>query len=102
MTYTAIYVTFPKKDVAEEIIEKLLHEKLIACSNVFPIKSMYWWKQKINKDDEFVGLLKTSFANVEKVETRIKDLHPFEVPCIMRLDVSANKEYEDWVNHEVQ
>ncbi|MCB9358332.1 divalent-cation tolerance protein CutA [Candidatus Woesearchaeota archaeon] len=102
MAYSAIYVTFPEQEIAEQIVGELLHDKLIACSNIFPIKSMYWWKEKINKDHEIVGLLKTTTDKVEKVEQKIKEVHPYDVPCIMKMSVSANPEYEDWIKHEVE
>ena len=28
-------------------------------------------------------------------------VHPYEVPCIMRMEVAANAGYEDWVRRQV-
>ena len=47
-------------------------------------------------------LAKTNEKNFKKVESEVKKIHSYEIPCIMRLDAKANKEYEKWVNRELK
>ncbi|MBI3290972.1 divalent-cation tolerance protein CutA [Candidatus Falkowbacteria bacterium] len=102
MSFITVYTT--NKDLAEakKIANVLLKKKLIACANFFPIKSMYWWRGKIQNDSEVISLLKTRKENWTKVRDAIKKMHSYKVPCIEKFFVSANKDYEDWVKKEVK
>ena len=86
-----IYSTFPNMRSAKKICKKMLEEKLCACVNIFPIKSMYWWKGKIENDNEISVFFKTK--KERELKSRIKKLHPYDVPFIGEIDVNANKEY---------
>lgn len=96
------YITCKDKKEAERISMHLLRKRLIACANIFPIKSLYWWKVKIVKDSEVVIIAKTSSKNFKKVENEVKKLHSYTIPCILRLNATANKEYERWANKEIR
>ncbi len=52
------YITCKEKSEARKISEHLLKKRLIACAK-FQIESMYWWKDKINEEKEFVVIAKT-------------------------------------------
>src|SRR3989338_9109010 len=102
MSFIVLYVTHKNKKEAEKIVSHLLKKHLIACANFFPIQSTYWWKDKIANAKEIVTLLKTRKENWKTVEIEIKKMHPYETPCIMKLDVKANKDYERWVGKETK
>ena len=95
------YIICKNSSEAKNIAMHLLKKRLIACANMFPIKSMYWWKSKIAKENEVVLLAKTSKSKFGKLENEVKKIHSYEIPCIMRIDAKANKEYEKWVNMEL-
>lgn len=97
MSFMMIYVTHPNEECAKRISDSLIEEKLIACANILPIKSCYWWQGKIEKDDEIVTILKSDPEHWGLLKSRIKELHPYDVPCIIYWEVEANEEYEDWV-----
>ena len=97
MTIAEVYITFRDKKSAEKVVSVLLKEKLIACANLFPIVSMFTWKNKLSKEKEFAALCKTKYALVNQIEARVKELHSYEVPCIISWNAGANKEYENWV-----
>ena len=98
---TLVYVTCKDKKEAEKISLHLLRKRMIACANMFPIKSMYWWKNKIANDSETAIIAKTSDKNFKKVESEIKKIHSYEIPCILKINASANKEYEKWAGKEL-
>lgn len=50
---------------------------------------------------EVVAILKTKKENWQKVKTQIKKLHPYEVPCVIKINVEGNKEYVEWVKRIV-
>ena len=102
MAFKIIYITYPDKQTAERISKKLVDLKLVACANIFPIHSMYWWDSKVENDDEWVSLVKTRTSNIKAVEKEVIAIHPYEVPCIMSMDVHANKDYEDWIHQQTK
>jgi len=100
MAFIIVYVTFPDKASARKIVNHLMDSRLIACANITPLESVYWWKGKKVASAEVAAILKTKNANWPKLKSEIGRLHPYEVPCIMRLEASANKAYEDWIRSE--
>ena len=99
---TLIYITCKDEREAEKISLHLLRKRIIACANIFPIKSAYWWKGKITKSNEHVMIAKTSNKNFKKLEFEVKKMHSYEIPCILRINASANKEYNEWMNREIR
>ena len=99
---TLVYITCKDEKEAEKISMHLLKKRLIACANVFPIKSMYWWKGKIAKSNEHAIIAKTSDKNFKKLELEVKRLHSYEIPCILKINAAANKEYQAWLNKEIK
>ena len=99
---TLIYITCKDKEEAKKISKALLEKRLIACSNMFPIESMYWWKGKIEEESEIVILAKTKDKNYEKIKQEVTKLHSYEVPCILKLSSDANIDYDKWVDEVVK
>ena len=97
-----VYITHKNLEEAKKIISYLMEKKLIACANHFPITSVYWWKGKIENNDEIVSIIKTRDELWEPVREEVNKIHPYETPCIMKIGVEANKEYEEWVNSETK
>ncbi len=95
-----IYVTHPDKKQAKKMGDHLLEKKLIACANYLPIEADYWWQGIIESDREIVSLLKTRSESWEKVRAEIEKIHPYDIPCIIKIDVQANKKYEEWIYDE--
>ncbi len=98
----SVYVTFPDKKTAKEISTTLLEKKLIACATMMEGESLYHWEGKLQNDTEVVAFLKTKKENWEKVKLAIEGSHPYDVPCIVRLEVEANSAYKNWVEGETQ
>ena len=94
---TLIYITCKDKKEAEKISNHLLRKRLIACANIFPIKSMYWWKGKIENQKEVLVIAKTLGKNYEKIKKEVSKLHSYSVPCILKIDAEANESYGKWV-----
>ncbi len=102
MSFITIYITHPNQATAEKISNVLVEQRLVACANIFPIQSAYWWKGEITKDEEVVTLVKTVEALWPKVVQVVQANHPYDVPCMMKSKVEANEEYEDWIRNSVK
>lgn len=98
---TLVYITCKDNEEAKKIAAYLLEKRLIACANIFPIKSMYWWEGKINDNEEVVLLGKTNDKNFEKIKQEVKKIHSYDIPCIMKLDSVTNNSYQTWVNENI-
>lgn len=94
-----IYITCKDNIEAEKISLHLLEKRLIACANLFPIKSMYWWENKIVNDTETVIITKA--FNFERIKEEVKKIHSYSVPCILKIDVEANEEYIGWLKEVI-
>lgn len=99
---TLIYITCKDSKEAEKISLHLLKKRLIACANIFPIKSMYWWKGKIENQSEIVITAKTLEKNYRKIKEEVLKLHSYTIPCILKIDAEANEKYDEWVREEVK
>lgn len=92
------------KNKSEQLAQILLEEKLAACVNIIPgIKSMYWWDGKIQTDTEDLLVIKTKEELVKELTEKIKEVHPYEIPEIIILNVEdGNNEYIDWIIKSVK
>ncbi|MFH0832522.1 MAG: divalent cation tolerance protein CutA [Candidatus Aenigmatarchaeota archaeon] len=85
---------------AENIAESLLKERLAACVGFWSGRSRYWWKGKIEKNNNEIHMIvKTKESLVKECVKRIKELHNYELPVIDVLDIEKlNPEAEKWIN----
>lgn len=92
-----ILTTCSEKD-SEGLAQKLLEEKLCACISITNAKSLYWWKWKIEKGNEALLIIKTKDELADKLMERIKQIHSYENPEIIVLNVEkAAEKYLQWV-----
>ena len=98
-----VLVTAPENE-AEHLAKALLKERLIACANLLPsVRSVYWWKGKIQRADEAMIVMKAPKKNMKKLLTRLKKLHTYSVPEFVALAVQeSNPEYEEWACKEAK
>ena len=101
MAFILIYVTHADEQAAQDLVKHLVKERKIACGNCFSMKSMYWWQTAIENENEWVSILKTIPENWLICQKRIEELHPYEVPCIIKIEAEANEKYEEWIRESV-
>ena len=97
MGFVVFYITHPNEEQAQNIASLLIEKRYVACANIYPVGSEYHWNGKVEKDAEWVSLCKTSYDNIERVESLVKSIHVYETPCITHLKAAANVEYEKWI-----
>ena len=86
-------------DHAERIARTVLEERLVACVNVVSgVKSLYWWKGEIQDDSETMLVIKTPTETYAKLEQRLIEIHPYQVPEVLSLEVvDGSRSYISWV-----
>lgn len=96
-----IYTAVADKVQANSIITSLLKEKLIACANFWPIDSYYVLDGVEKNTAEIAMYLKTAMAHQEAVYHRLLELHPYDCPAIISLDVEyAHPAFAHWVEEQ--
>jgi len=98
MPFRSVYVVFKDEEEAERIGEILVREKLVACINYFPVKSIYTWEGKIERAGEIAAICKTRWELVGKVIRRVKELHSYRVPCVVSWIIEqGDADYLNWI-----
>jgi len=101
--FILLYITNPTKDETKKIARHLLEKKLIACAVISgEVDSLYWWEGKIAEEKEFVLIAKTLEENFEKVKIEVEKIHSYKIPCIVKIPVSSNEKYFQWLSKEVK
>jgi len=95
------YITCKNKTQAKKIANRLIKKKIIACANIFPIDSLYNWKGRLQSDKEIVLLAKTNNNKTKELEKEINKMHSYKVPCIIKINATANKSFQNWINAEI-
>lgn len=93
--------TFLKEEL-DNIIDALLAKKLIACADIFPVRSQYCWKGEIADEPRFQAVAYTLADKKDEVVKVVLEMHSDDIPGIIVTPVEANKEYEDWVKESLQ
>ena len=97
-----LYVPCSSEEEAAKLATALLAERLIACGNIYRSRSMYRWEGTITDESEFVLFAKTTRALSAMATTRVKELHSYELPCVIAIEPDGvNEEYARWVAGEV-
>lgn len=102
MSFSVVYVTHENESAGRKLAEQMVQERLIACFNLFPMQSGYWWRGEVAQEGEWVTIMKTTNACWPDLMDRLSLLHPYEIPCIVRWQAEANPAYEQWIEEEVK
>ena len=94
-----VMCSFPDIEKARQIGTHIIKKQLATCVNLIPeMESIYSWKGKIESEKEVLCFFKTTNRNYSGLEAEILNLHPYETPEILLLDIEGgSKDYLDWV-----
>ncbi len=100
--FILVLTTMPAEEKAQEVAKALVGERLAACVTISSAcQSLYWWEDKVTKDREYILSIKTKASLYPRLEKRLKELHPYEIPEIIALPIQDGfKPYLDWLKKE--
>jgi len=100
--YVVALTTLGNPDQAKALVRRLVDERLIACGTVLPrATSVYRWHGQVTEEEEVVVLLKTAMSRWPALEAAVKTQHPYEVPELLALPVTAGLDrYLEWIGSE--
>lgn len=101
--YCLVYITTKDEAEARKIGRALVSEKLAACVNIHPIQSIFRWQGEVRQENEVAMLVKTRTELASEVISRVKELHSYEVPCIVTLPIEkANPDFLEWLSQSTR
>jgi len=89
---------------AETLAHELVERRLAACVNLIgPIRSIYRWLGKIENEQEYLLLIKTTADRSVELAAAFTELHPFELPERVELDIAeGGAAYLSWIAEQVR
>ena len=98
-----IFVTCSSEGEAKRISSKLLEEHLAACVSIVKhVESFFHWQGKVDQVDEVLLSIKTRHDLFDAVRHAVKELHSYDVPEIIAVNISdGNPEYLAWISESV-
>ncbi|MCT7589473.1 divalent-cation tolerance protein CutA [Aliarcobacter butzleri] len=89
-----IQTTCSSEEESQNIAKILIEQKFAACVQLSQIKSFYNWDNQFCSDKETLLNIKTRKKHFKKIKSKIKELHSYDVPEIIQLDISkSSKKY---------
>jgi periplasmic divalent cation tolerance protein len=82
-----VLTTFPSVAAADRAVASILGARLAACAQATDVRSRYWWDGKLRTDPEVLVIFKTVPKRVGALFRRLGELHPYDVPEVIELDV---------------
>jgi periplasmic divalent cation tolerance protein len=94
-----VLTTAGSSQEAEKIAGALVERRLAACVNIIPqIQSVYRWQGKVERATEWLLMIKTRAEAFERLRDAITELHSYDVPECIMLEISDGGEpYLRWV-----
>ena len=101
MEFAIVYTTAGSAEEADKLAEGLVDQKLAACAQMLPIKSIYRWKGVVERAEETLLIIKTRKEFTDRVIAWLKEHHSYEVPEAVCVDIAGGlDEYLKWIEEE--
>jgi periplasmic divalent cation tolerance protein len=94
-----VLTTAGSQDEARKLAHALVERRLAACVNIVPqIESVYRWQGNVETATEWLLVIKTQAGCFERVRDAVKELHSYDLPECVMLEVAAgSSEYLQWL-----
>ena len=93
-----IQTTCGSKKEAKKMANILIKQKLAACVQIVECDSIYMWQEEVCNDKEHLLHIKTKKENFEKIKSKIKELHSYDVPEIICIKIKKlSKDYKKFI-----
>ena len=88
---------------AEQLASTLVERRLAACVNIVgPIRSIYRWKDVVEREQEYLLLIKTTAERAAELAAAFAELHPYELPERVELAIDGGSDnYMEWLSAQV-
>jgi periplasmic divalent cation tolerance protein len=103
MSLIIVQTTCPNKDEATNIAKVLISKKLAACIQMSDIESFYMWQDEFCNDKEVLLCIKTKKENFKKIQSKIKELHSYDLPEIIAVSIeNVSEDYKNFIGENTK
>ncbi|MCP2335024.1 divalent-cation tolerance protein CutA [Actinomadura rupiterrae] len=97
-----VHVTAGTRDEAEKIVKTAVEGRVAACGQISgPIASTYWWEGKVQHDEEYLILMKTTKERLDDLVKVVKETHSYDVPEIVAVPIEGGlSDYLSWIKEQ--
>lgn len=98
-----VLCTCASPEEGERVARAIVEARLAACVNMIPsARSIYRWKGEIESAEECLLVIKSSRGQFDALRARIAELHSYEVPEVLALQVvDGAPDYLDWLSRSL-
>jgi periplasmic divalent cation tolerance protein len=102
MPVLLVYCSCPDAASADTIAAALVEERLAACVTALPgARSTYRWQGRVEQAQEVLLMIKTARERLDALTTRIRALHPYELPEVIAVEAAGGlAPYLQWVTEQ--
>lgn len=98
-----IFTTVGTEADARHIARTLVGERLCACAQIDRIDSVYRWNGQVCEEPEWRVLFKTMPDRADKLQSRLLELHPYDLPAVYTVQPDAvSPAFAQWVEDETR
>lgn len=102
MKFCYLYVTCDAKE-ADGLADALLQKRLIVCAKKIPISATYWWKDKIENDDEVLLIMESAEEKFDAVEAELKKIHSYETFVLTAVPmIKVSSDAQKWLEENLE
>ncbi|MBB1242930.1 divalent-cation tolerance protein CutA [Streptomyces durbertensis] len=99
--HVVVVTTTDAEDKAHELAGAVIGARLAACAQVYPISSVYRWRGKVERDQEWRIDFKTRADLVEPLTRYVTEHHDYDEPEVVALPITGGSaDYLNWVTDE--
>ncbi|MGC9505211.1 divalent-cation tolerance protein CutA [Baaleninema sp.] len=99
--YGIVLITASSAEEAKAIAKSLVEEHLAACVSLTPVRSIYSWQGNIEDEEEWQLIIKTNLTQFDRLESRIRQLHSYDVPEIIAVPIiKGSRDYLNWIGEQ--
>jgi periplasmic divalent cation tolerance protein len=100
--YIVLLITTGSHQEAQKISRRLLERRKVACVNIAPVDSAFWWESELDSAQERLLIAKTRASLLPDIIDLVKKDHSYEVPEVIALPiVGGNPDYLKWIDDSV-
>ena len=99
-----VLCTCPDEETARRLAGTVVEERLAACVNIVPgVTSVFYWEGEAQSEQEHLMVIKTSDVAYSRLETRLTELHPYELPEVIAVGIDRGLAgFLDWIRDETR
>lgn len=101
--FVELFLTCGSWQEAQRIADSLLDKKLVACVEMFEVKSKFRWHGAIEESKEIKLIMKSAARLFDDIEAEVKKLHSYETFVLEALPVKRiSDDAAQWLTDETK